>query len=204
MSELKNDGFEGVGVVTIAVYSTILEKAVTWVIILIIIVFDPLALILLIASQISFQNLRQRELTKEEPIPIIPRSDPAVTFAVIPDVVYSRDAEPFDFSKHPYLFTNGMLSNINSEVTQPQPVVEVVEPTDIVPVVEETPVIDVESTDNQVQPSKTTKVFPRVKRSIALPASYVQNEEQSESNLWTGIAADSVNDIVVKNHHNPK
>ena len=40
---------------------TILEKAVTWVIILIVVVFDPLAVILLLASQISFQNFRERQ-----------------------------------------------------------------------------------------------------------------------------------------------
>jgi hypothetical protein len=40
---------------------TILEKAVTWVIIILIVVFDPLALILLLSSQISFQNFRDRE-----------------------------------------------------------------------------------------------------------------------------------------------
>lgn len=40
---------------------SILEKAVTWVIIILIVVFDPLALILLLASQISFQNFRDRE-----------------------------------------------------------------------------------------------------------------------------------------------
>lgn len=40
---------------------TILEKAVTWVIILLIVVFDPLAVILLLASQISFQDFRDRE-----------------------------------------------------------------------------------------------------------------------------------------------
>ena len=39
---------------------TVLEKAVTWVIILLIIVFDPLAVMLLLASQISFQNFRDR------------------------------------------------------------------------------------------------------------------------------------------------
>jgi len=39
---------------------TILEKAVTWVIIILIIVFDPLAVILLLSSQISFQNFRER------------------------------------------------------------------------------------------------------------------------------------------------
>jgi hypothetical protein len=41
----------------------LLEKAVTWVIIILIVVFDPLAVILLLASQISFQNFRER--TKE-------------------------------------------------------------------------------------------------------------------------------------------
>jgi hypothetical protein len=40
---------------------TILEKSVTWVIITLIVVFDPLAVILLLASQISFQNFRERE-----------------------------------------------------------------------------------------------------------------------------------------------
>jgi hypothetical protein len=39
----------------------ILEKAVTWVIIILIIVFDPLAVILLLAAQTSFQNFRSRE-----------------------------------------------------------------------------------------------------------------------------------------------
>jgi len=40
---------------------TVLEKAVTWVIIILIVVFDPMAVILLLSSQISFQNFRERE-----------------------------------------------------------------------------------------------------------------------------------------------
>ena len=47
---------------------TILEKAVTWVIISLIIVFDPLAVILLLSSQISFQRFREREDPKEIPV----------------------------------------------------------------------------------------------------------------------------------------
>jgi hypothetical protein len=39
--------------------TNVLEKAVTWVIIIIVIVFDPLAVILLLASQYSFQWFRQ-------------------------------------------------------------------------------------------------------------------------------------------------
>jgi len=41
--------------------ANILEKAVTWVIIIIVIVFDPLAVILLLASQYSFQWFRKQE-----------------------------------------------------------------------------------------------------------------------------------------------
>ena len=43
--------------------ANVLEKAVTWVIIIIVVVFDPLAVILLLASQYSFQWFRQ---AKEE------------------------------------------------------------------------------------------------------------------------------------------
>ena len=39
----------------------VLEKAVTWVIILIVVVFDPLAIMLLLASQYSFQQIRKIE-----------------------------------------------------------------------------------------------------------------------------------------------
>jgi biopolymer transport protein ExbB/TolQ len=39
---------------------TILEKAVTWVIVILIVVFDPMAVILLLSSQISFQDFRKR------------------------------------------------------------------------------------------------------------------------------------------------
>lgn len=39
----------------------LLEKAVTWIIILLVLVFDPLAIVLLLASQISFDNMRERK-----------------------------------------------------------------------------------------------------------------------------------------------
>ena len=39
--------------------SSILERAVTWVIILIVIVFDPLAVVMLLASQMTFQWIRE-------------------------------------------------------------------------------------------------------------------------------------------------
>ena len=75
--------------------SNILEKAVTWVIIIIVVVFDPLAVILLLASQYSFQWFRTQEeedsiVTTIDPVPeetdaepeeesIPPRFEPAAT-----------------------------------------------------------------------------------------------------------------------------
>ena len=52
--------------------ANVLEKAVTWVIIIIVIVFDPLAVILLLASQYSFQWFRKQE----EETPEIVATDP--------------------------------------------------------------------------------------------------------------------------------
>jgi hypothetical protein len=48
--------------------TNLLEKAVRWVIIIIVMVFDPLAVILLIASQISFQWFRQSKDEDEEAV----------------------------------------------------------------------------------------------------------------------------------------
>lgn len=44
----------------------LLEKAVTWVIIIIVLVFDPLAVVLLLSSQYSFQWFKQEEERKNE------------------------------------------------------------------------------------------------------------------------------------------
>ena len=48
--------------------ANILEKAVTWVIITIIFVFDPLAVLLLLASQYSFAWVRQEKELEQEPV----------------------------------------------------------------------------------------------------------------------------------------
>ena len=58
---------------------TVLEKAVTWVIILLIIVFDPLAVILLLASQYSFQSFRSQEYEVNS------YTEPKVIFPTPPD-----------------------------------------------------------------------------------------------------------------------
>jgi len=61
--------------------ANVLEKAVTWVIIIIVVVFDPLAVILLLASQYSFQWFRkQEEITEgDSPISGVSVDTPTVT-----------------------------------------------------------------------------------------------------------------------------
>jgi hypothetical protein len=62
--------------------ANVLEKAVTWVIIIIVVVFDPLAVILLLASQYSFQWFRKQEQETTEgdsPISSVSVDTPTVT-----------------------------------------------------------------------------------------------------------------------------
>ena len=66
--------------------ANILEKAVTWVIIIIVVVFDPLAVILLLASQYSFQWFRQAREEQEaegdsplEPVAVVDTQPLTVT-----------------------------------------------------------------------------------------------------------------------------
>ena len=46
--------------------ANILERAVTWVIILIVIVFDPLAVVMLLASQMTFQWVKEERIAEEK------------------------------------------------------------------------------------------------------------------------------------------
>lgn len=60
--------------------ANLLEKAVTWVIIIIVSVFDPLAVILLLASQYSFQWFRNKnEAEGDSPVRIRETEQPTVT-----------------------------------------------------------------------------------------------------------------------------
>ena len=91
--------------------ANILEKAVTWVIILIVVVFDPLAVTLLLAAQFSFDQLKRKdEPVVEEPVLAEPTPDPVTKDYVeqqVPEYIV-EDADIEDDSildKHPYLNT---------------------------------------------------------------------------------------------------
>ena len=106
----------------------LLEKAVTWVIILIVVVFDPLAVAMLLAAQMTFGWHRQKkeQVADVGDKPAAKEIEPAVdTFDQVseepvqesiieevkeiiqPTVVEKNNAtttEEFDIKKHPYLF----------------------------------------------------------------------------------------------------
>jgi len=93
--------------------ANVLEKAVTWVIIIIVVVFDPLAVILLLASQYSFQWFRtareEEEQAAEEYVKWpglteehLTNTAPKVAeIAPITETVQDRELSIFE--KHPYL-----------------------------------------------------------------------------------------------------
>ena len=85
--------------------ANILEKAVTWVIIIIVVVFDPLAVILLLASQYSFQwfrNAREEEeelllhktVPLHEPEPVVDEPIQQVAEQPIDDFKFLAEYEP--------------------------------------------------------------------------------------------------------------
>lgn len=73
--------------------ANLLERAVRWVIIVIVLVFDPLAVILLLASQYSFQWFRKEEDSQEQETPanIIPAEEMA---SDIYELEKLKDPEP--------------------------------------------------------------------------------------------------------------
>jgi flagellar basal body-associated protein FliL len=182
----------------------VLEKAVTWVIILIIVVFDPLAIILLLSSQISFQRFREQEQAEHLPYYVadvgekptaeeLAEGDSPVK--VDDNVIASQPTVTESIlEQHPYLtkpFKH--FENVEPMVAKPayeaddgplteQQIEQIKE--SVAPVVI-TPPVPVSVTVRDESKLVRTKVFPRASVTVPIPEEYVQNEEQKESNLWT-------------------
>jgi len=150
--------------------SAILEKAVTWVIIALIIVFDPLALILLLASQISFQNFREREREEKEMTPVY-----IADVGEKPTEEEKAEYEPDDGS-----LTEDQIDQITESTTATTATI-------VTSSLFDKPIVTPSETAVKLGGSSIvsrTKVFPR-RAPPPVPETYVQNEEQTESNLWT-------------------
>ncbi len=218
---------------------TILEKAVTWVIIILIVVFDPLALILLLSSQISFQNFRDREKEidwqgrTEELLDVFDNApDPWVA-----DVGEKPTAEELKDDLFPTYEEitpkEGDSPKDSVDVVKEQSTVTtstvteaVIEPSIIVPPVDKEPIRTVITGNRPNQVTKVFKAPPKTMTTIteeivqqaledtiaptvilekdtnyviidgqrynrnSVPAvlrTYVQNEEQRESGVWSAV-----------------
>jgi hypothetical protein len=89
-----------------------LEKAVRWVIIMLVIVFDPFAIALVIAASSSREwdrKIKENSKSEPDPEPLVVETKPVVEGSILepekPKVEENLDLnEKFDISKHPYLF----------------------------------------------------------------------------------------------------
>ena len=93
--------------------ANILEKAVTWVIILIVIVFDPLAVIMLLAAQMTFGWLREEKHNKQSVVsePAYEPDDGALTDEQLDQIKQSVDPHPAG-----WMFEKSSIVNTEPEV----------------------------------------------------------------------------------------
>ncbi len=124
--------------------ANVLEKAVTWVIIIIVIVFDPLAVILLLASQYSFMWFRKQDEESTEGDSPEKESDVVSTATVTEKQEPSISEPEVDVEE-----VNAMLAEIPKE-----------EPTlESVGIEPEVPKYTVEDADDEVPPAEPEPTF---------------------------------------------
>ena len=160
----------------------LLEKAVTWVIIILIVVFDPLAVILLLSSQISFQNFREREDNK----PAYEPDDGPLTDEQIEQIRGLVDPHPpgwmYNTTTTTYPSTEEEVEElINASIVDNHPYLK--EPfkhfENLKPMVHKA-----EGDSPNKDPDNIVEGQPTVTDTPL----FVQNEEQKESDLWTKTA----------------
>jgi hypothetical protein len=158
----------------------ILERAVTWVIITLIVVFDPLAVVLLLASQVSFQNFKKRNMEGDSPAETQAVIDPqplTVTDQEVEPDVTPVNVDPVAtpvvepeltlVERHPYLFQGDSFWKMPAGWVDAGP--QVCPP-------------EVREDD---RPEQAGDVVSESTVTEPLTHDYVQNEEQQQSNQWT-------------------
>ena len=89
--------------------TNVLERAVRWVIILLVCVFDPLAIMMLLAATESLKWAREKvkveESQEEDSLPKYEPDDGPLTDDQIEQIKESVKQKEFDINDHPYLFT---------------------------------------------------------------------------------------------------
>jgi hypothetical protein len=173
----------------------LLEKAVTWVIIILIVVFDPLAVILLLSSQISFQNFREREDPNEKELEEFADAFNEVFYE--PDDGPLTDQQIEQIKKSVDTTPPGWMYNTTT-TTYPSTEEEVEELIDA-SVIDKHPYLkepfksfeNLKPIVHKVEgdsPSKDPDNIVEGQPTVTDTPLFVQNEEQKESDLWTKTA----------------
>jgi hypothetical protein len=159
--------------------ANLLEKAVVWVIIIIVLVFDPLAVLLLLASQMSFQWARQDREKKNELVQETPSSEEpseAITASHVEPSIGKDDGE--NTGKSPAVDENaeerprldphpvGWMYSANSNLDNP--IVSVSETKD-------------QTTEIVVQEEPKILAIPEVER----PGDYLVQVEETDDDILT-------------------
>ena len=183
----------------------LLEKAVTWVIIILIAVFDPLAVILLLASQISFQNFRDRKTEYKEGDSPKKESDVVSTATVttstgfiaqevamlVPEAVVKEDGTvAVSLDKINSLSAQAKQEPEEKSILEQHPYLnqpfahfQNLQPMVYKPEEKKDP-----EWERWVEHAEVPKIeTPKEDESL-----FVQNEEQKESNLWSTTTAESI------------
>jgi hypothetical protein len=165
----------------------LLEKAVTWVIMIIIFVFDPMAVLLLIASQISLKEAndarRAKRLAKDKKVEIIvdiphesKKEEQHAKHDTIDDIKHSWEPEPVTHK---------------SDVVQqdPKPTIQIVEEIKNDEGEFKLKIIETLEPEDGVALEKAlftpyNKLSEKIIIEEATPENYVQNSEQSDESLW--------------------
>ena len=177
--------------------SEILEKAVTWIIIALIIVFDPLAVVLLLAAQTSFMNFKKQAKAAPEIENIIedhsdtPEPPVKVNEILQPFIITDDETIP-DYSDTDVIKVNKSI--VANHPYLQQPFVHFKDLRPIVYKVEE-PILEKES---DVDSTATVTTITDVERpgdyltnTKDFLLRYVQNEEQHESSLWSTVSTNT-------------
>ena len=173
----------------------LLEKAVTWVIIILIVVFDPLAVILLLSSQISFQNFREREDPNEKELEEFADAFNEVFYEPDDGPLTDQQIEQIKKSVDPH--PPGWMYNTTT-TTYPSTEEEVEELIDA-SIIDKHPYLkepfkSFENLKPMVHkaegdsPNKDPDNIVEGQPTVTDTPLFVQNEEQKESDLWTKTA----------------
>ena len=98
--------------------ANLLEKAVTWVIMIIVFVFDPLAILMLLGAQMTYKWHREKELTEEDPVSVNVQSPWPFMAAATPEV---QDVQTDRTTAEPVEDTGQPTRNEPTLDLQPEP-----------------------------------------------------------------------------------